>query len=126
MRQEMQEEMRRIEPVDEPKLAGESASGLDVDSLDSDHLAIDPEDLQPRAWVRPDRNRLLLAAAIVAGVLLLVFLPPFISVNRYRRQIATSIGNTIAMLICCTSDSALKHAPAAAAIELYSANPSRK
>jgi len=95
MRQEMQEEMRRIEPVDEPKLAGESASGLDVDSLDSDHLAIDPEDLQPRAWVRPDRNRLLLAAAIVAGVLLLVFLPPFISVNRYRRQIATSIGNSL-------------------------------
>ena len=81
----MQEDTRQIEPVSESGTEDESETGIDID----------PEDLQPRAWVAPARSRILLVAAILAVVLLLVFLPPFISVNRYRRQIATSIGNSL-------------------------------
>ena len=59
-------------------------------------LEIDPEDLQPKAWVRPERSRVLLAGGIVLGVLVMVLLPPFIvSVNRYRRQIASSISASL-------------------------------
>jgi len=81
----MQEETRQIEPGTDPGLDEDGVSGLEID----------PEDLQPRAWVRPERSRVLLVVAILAGVLLLVFLPPYISVNRYRRQIAGSIGRSL-------------------------------
>jgi AsmA protein len=58
-------------------------------------LEIDPEDLQPKAWVPPGRKKVLLAAAIVVAVLSMVLLPPFISANRYRRQIASSISASL-------------------------------
>ena len=44
----------------------------------------------------PRRARRLLYVAFAAlAVLLLVLLPPYISVNRYQRRIATSIGNSL-------------------------------
>lgn len=58
-------------------------------------LEIDPEDLQPRAWVAPARSRVLLVLGIVALVLMLVLLPPLISVNRYRREISSSISASL-------------------------------
>ena len=41
------------------------------------------------------RSRLLWAAAIVAAILLLTFVPPLINANRYQRQIAHSIGASL-------------------------------
>jgi hypothetical protein len=40
-------------------------------------------------------RRLLYLAFAVLAVMLLVLLPPYISVNRYQRRIATSIGNSL-------------------------------
>jgi hypothetical protein len=58
-------------------------------------IDIDPEDLRPRAWVPPARSRVLLVLGILTVVALLVLLPPFISVNRFRRQIASSISASL-------------------------------
>ena len=52
----------------------------------------DPDDLGPRPFTAPSRKRVLLVGGIVLALLLLVVLPPLISVNRFRRQIAASIG----------------------------------
>jgi AsmA protein len=59
------------------------------------NIEIDPEDLQPKPWVLPDRRRVLLAAGIVLVLLLLVVLPPLISVNRFRHRIAQSVGESL-------------------------------
>ena len=56
---------------------------------------IDPEDLQPRRWVPPNPKRVLLVACILAVLALLVLLPPLISVNRFRRQITSSISASL-------------------------------
>lgn len=41
------------------------------------------------------RSRLLGAAAVIAAVFLLIFVPPLVNANRYQRQIAHSIGASI-------------------------------
>jgi len=58
-------------------------------------LEIDPEDLQPKPWVLPDRRRILLSAGIVLALLLLAILPPLISVNRFRHRITQSVSESL-------------------------------
>ena len=62
----------------------EPAEDDDLDTLPE----FDPEDFEPRPFKPPNRKRV----AIVLAVLLVLFcaavLPPLISVNRFRRQIA--------------------------------------
>ena len=41
------------------------------------------------------RSRLIWAVAVVAAILLLIFIPPLINANRYQRQIAHSIGASL-------------------------------
>ncbi len=110
----MQEETRQTESATQhhPDLVlvddglvddGPVGDGLVGDGLADDSLAddggsgidIDPEDLRPRPWGRPRRSRVLAVLGVICIVLLLIFLPPLISVNRYRRQIATSIGRSL-------------------------------
>jgi hypothetical protein len=91
---------------DDPGVHRDAASGraaapeVDAEELDAEleanaGLEIDPEDLQPKPWVLPDRRRVLLVAGIVLVLLLLVVLPPLISVNRFRHRIAQSVSESL-------------------------------
>ena len=76
-----------VEPRFDPEFDSESHSEA--------NLEIDPEDLRPRAWIQPERSRVLLVAGLLLGLVMMVVLPPLISVNRYRKQIATSISASL-------------------------------
>ena len=54
-----------------------------------------PEDLEPRAFTPPPRRRVLWTLAILAVLILLAVLPPLLNVNRYQRQIVTSISQSL-------------------------------
>jgi AsmA protein len=69
----------------DPELETDSVSGLEID----------PEDLRPRRWDPPKRSRVLLVLALLAAIALMIVLPPLIKVDRYRRQIAGSIGASL-------------------------------
>ena len=54
-------------------------------------LDFDPADLEPREFTLPDPRRTMWVVAVLAALVLLALLPPLLNVNRYRRQIQTSI-----------------------------------
>lgn len=68
---------------------------IDADLVANSSIEIDPEDLQPKPWVLPDRRRLLTAAGVILLLLSLVLLPPLISVNRFRHRITQSVSDSL-------------------------------
>jgi len=86
---------REIEPAVEQAIGGGDSPQSDPVLDGVAELEIDPEDLQPRAWVRPKRSRVLLAIGILVVMLMMAVLPPYISVNRYRAKIAQSISASL-------------------------------
>ncbi len=54
-----------------------------------------PEDLEPRPFNPPPRRRVLWVLALLATVILLAVLPPLVHVNRYQKQIAQSISQSL-------------------------------
>jgi AsmA family len=59
------------------------------------HPEFDPEDFEPRAFTAPDRKRVVIALALVIALVCVVMVPPLISVNHFRRQIARSISESL-------------------------------
>jgi AsmA family len=57
-----------------------------------EHEQTDAEETEPHS---PHRRRLIYVAIAILAVLLLVLLPPSISVNRYQHRIATSISDSL-------------------------------
>ena len=55
----------------------------------------DDEDLAPRPFTPLRRGRVLLLLSVLTALVLAAALPPLINVNRYRRQIAVSIGRSL-------------------------------
>ena len=55
----------------------------------------DPDDQDPRPLTIPPLRRILLVLGILAALAALVFVPPLVSMNRYRRQIASSISASL-------------------------------
>ncbi len=55
----------------------------------------DDEDLAPRPFKPLRRGRVLLLLSVLTVLVLAAALPPLINVNRYRRQIAVSIGRSL-------------------------------
>ncbi len=55
----------------------------------------DPRDSEPRPFRAPDRKRVLIAACFLMVLLGVGVLPPLVSVNRFRRQIAGSISASL-------------------------------
>jgi AsmA protein len=70
-------------------------ANLDAELEAAAALQIDPEDLQPKPWVLPDRRRVLTVVAILVTLALLVILPPLISVNRFRHRISQSVSESL-------------------------------
>ena len=61
-----------------------------------DHLSeFDPKDFEPQPLRFPDRRRVAWVLAIVLVIVCAVVLPPLISVNRFRNQIAGSISASL-------------------------------
>jgi AsmA protein len=79
--------------IDAAKAEAERA--IDADLVANSSIEIDPEDLQPKPWVLPDRRRVLTVAGIIAVLLALVLLPPLISVNRFRHRITQSVSESL-------------------------------
>ncbi|NYF91025.1 AsmA family protein [Tunturiibacter empetritectus] len=71
--------MHEADPIYEHSLAPSDAADADTAPSLSTHML----------------RRLLYLAFAVLAVMLLVLLPPYISVNRYQRRIATSIGDSL-------------------------------
>jgi hypothetical protein len=65
-----------------------------MQQIDPIHEQADIDDTEHLASTRRPRRLLYLAFAALA-ILLLVLLPPYISVNRYQRRIATSISDSL-------------------------------
>ncbi len=55
----------------------------------------DPADFEPRPFSVPDRRRAMWVVGVLAALVLMAVLPPLINVNRFRRQIATSISRSL-------------------------------
>lgn len=68
---------------------------LDAELEAAAAIRIDPEDLQPKPWVLPERRRVLTVAGILLALLLLVLLPPLINVNRFRHRITQSVSESL-------------------------------
>lgn len=71
------------------------AAGLEVPVAplpgEEHRLDFDREDLEPREFRLPDPRRMMWVVAVLATLVLMAILPPLVNVNRYRRQIQTSI-----------------------------------
>jgi len=72
-----------------------SESDLDAELLENAGLEIDPEDLQPRPWVLPERNKVLKVMSVLTVLLSLVLLPPLLNVNTFRRRITQSVSASL-------------------------------
>lgn len=73
----------------------EAERDLDAELLENSGLEIDPEDLQPRPWVLPARNRVLKVVAVLLVVLALLLGPPLLNVNSFRRRITQSVSESL-------------------------------
>lgn len=71
----------------------ETVEGRDVNEEIVEHA--EGQDSEPRRFTLPPRRRLLLIAGVLGALVLAAVLPPLINVNRFRRQIATSIGASL-------------------------------
>jgi hypothetical protein len=56
---------------------------------------INPEDLEPRPFTLPERRRVFWVVGILVALILMAVLPPLINMNRFRRQITTSISQSL-------------------------------
>jgi len=83
------------ETTDEAQRDLNAERDLDAELLANAGLEIDPEDLQPKPWVLPERNRVLMAVSVVLVLLSLLLLPPLISVNRFRHRITQSVSESL-------------------------------
>lgn len=73
----------------------EAERDLDAELHAAAAMQIDPEDLQPKPWVLPDRRRILWALGIVALIVALVLGPPLINANRFRHRITQSVSESL-------------------------------
>lgn len=64
-------------------------------SLEHEDPGFTPEDLEPRAFTPPPRRRVLWTLAVLAVVALLAIVPPLFHVNRFQKQIASSISQSL-------------------------------
>ena len=64
-------------------------------SYDEGEARLDPADFEPREIQFPALRRTLTVLAILAALGIAIALPPLLNVNRFRRQIATSISNSL-------------------------------
>lgn len=55
----------------------------------------DDDDLLPRPMHWPTRRRILTVSGILLALILLIVLPPLVNVNRFRKQIASSISRSL-------------------------------
>lgn len=55
----------------------------------------DPQDLEPRPFQPPSRRRVFVILAILLTLVLLAVLPPLVSMDRFRRQVASSISASL-------------------------------
>ena len=65
------------------------------DAEAADEPEFDPEDFEPRPFRPPDRRRVAMVLAVLLVILCAVVVPPLISANRFRGQIAGSIAASI-------------------------------
>lgn len=78
-----------------------ATSALPRSSLEPAYLPVvgmedfSPEDRDPRPLERPPLRRILQVVAILATLAGLLFIPPLVSMNHYRRQIASSISASL-------------------------------
>ena len=89
----MQDEQHQRDIAAEQRAANER--DLDAELLENAGLEIDPEDLQPRPWVLPERNKVLKVMSVLAVLLSLVLLPPLLNVNSFRRRITQSVSASL-------------------------------
>ena len=73
----------------------ENERDLDAELIENAGLEIDPEDLQPKPWVLPQRNKVLKALGVLAIVLSLLLLPPLLNVNSFRHRITQSVSASL-------------------------------
>jgi len=94
--QEGRETGHEAGPETRPESEAEAAErAIDADLVANSSIEIDPEDLQPKPWVLPERRRVLTVAGIILVLLSLVLLPPLISVNRFRHRITQSVSDSL-------------------------------
>lgn len=62
---------------------------------ESEFEGFDPADFEPRPFALPNRRRSLMVVGVLLALVLLAVLPPLINVNRFRRQIAGSISQSL-------------------------------
>jgi len=91
-------EPERIRASGPPNASGFSAPS---DVSDQSHLPVvgmedfSPEDRDPRPLQTPPLRRVLQVIGILALLAALIFVPPLVSMNHYRRQIASSISASL-------------------------------
>lgn len=73
----------------------ESERNLDAELIENAGLVIDPEDLQPKPWVLPARNKVLKVMSVLVVLLSLVLLPPLLNVNSFRHRITQSVSASL-------------------------------
>ena len=74
------------EHVEEQHAASESVVGMEE---------FNPEDQDPEPLYTPPLRRVLLVLSILGVLAAMLFVPPLVSMNRYRRQIASSISASL-------------------------------
>ncbi len=60
-----------------------------------EEAGFDPADFEPRPFAFPNRRRSLVVVGVLGALVLMAVLPPLINVNRFRRQIAGSISQSL-------------------------------
>ena len=85
------------QPLDPEAPHGQPPNGLSSKALayDEGEAALDPADFEPREIQLPAVRRTLTVLAILIALGIAIALPPLLNVNRFRRQIATSISNSL-------------------------------
>ena len=73
----------------------ENERDLDAELIENAGLEIDPEDLQPKPWVLPQRNKVLKVLSVLVLILSLLLLPPLLNVNRFRHRITQSVSASL-------------------------------
>ena len=89
----MQDEQQQREIAAEKHAASER--DLDAELLENAGLVIDPEDLQPKPWVLPERSKVLKVMSILVVAVSLVLLPPLLNVNSFRHRITQSVSASL-------------------------------
>ena len=89
----MQDEQNQREAA--ARQHAENERDLDAELIENAGLEIDPEDLQPKPWVLPQRHKVFKALSVVAILLSLLLLPPLLNVNSFRHRITQSVSASL-------------------------------